>query len=158
MPGEFETLRQPPLPLDRPALLYGIVCRDPTLVELELTAQAGYQIVWVDLQHAALSVSEAVCACRTIAHLGMVPLVRVGGLSGSQIQILADGGLKALLLPDVKDAAMASEFVQLAKYPPVGRLSLSSCSAGSGICSTRGSPSIRTAFMRPPARFERCAK
>ena len=29
--------------------LYGVICRDATLTDIELMAQAGYHVVWLDV-------------------------------------------------------------------------------------------------------------
>ena len=67
---------------------------------------------------------------RTATHLGMVPLVRMPELSRTQVQRLLDGGIQVLALPDVRTAEEAARFVQMGKYPPVGRRGVSSSSAG----------------------------
>ena len=116
--------------LDQRKVLYGVLCRDPTMIELELIAQAGYSVVWIDLEHAPFDVAKANQICRTIVHLGMVPAVRIVELTKSQVQCVLDGGYQIVLLPMVADAAQAQQFVKLGKYPPLGRRGLSSCAAG----------------------------
>ena len=37
--------------LNEREFLYGMLCRDATLVDVELMAQAGYHIIWIDLEH-----------------------------------------------------------------------------------------------------------
>ena len=113
-------------------MLYGVICRDVTLTEIELMAQAGYHIVWLDLEHSSLATSEAIRLGRTITHLGMVPLVRIPELSRTHVQTLLDGGVEIIALPVVRDAAQASELVQLGKYPPLGRRGISSTIPGTG--------------------------
>ena len=113
-------------------VLYGVICRDVTLTEIELMAQAGYHIVWLDLEHSSLPTSEAIRLGRTITHLGMVPLVRIPELSRTHVQTLLDGGVEIIALPVVRDAAQASELVQLGKYPPLGRRGISSTIPGTG--------------------------
>ena len=115
--------------LDKHDHLFGIICRDTTMVELELMARAGYHVVWLDLEHGPQSNAEAVRLARTITHLGMVPLVRIPELSRTHVQVLLDGGIQILTLPDVRTAQQAAAFVQLGKYPPVGRRGVSSSSA-----------------------------
>ena len=115
--------------LDKHDHLFGVICRDATMVELELMALAGYHVVWLDLEHGPQSNAEAVRLARTITHLGMVPLVRIPELSRTHVQVLLDGGIQILTLPDVRTAQQAAAFVQLGKYPPVGRRGVSSSSA-----------------------------
>ena len=116
--------------LDEHEALYGVICRDATLTEIELMAQVGYHIVWLDMEHGPQSMAETLRLGRTITHLGMVPLVRMPELSRTQVQRLLDGGIQVLALPDVRSADEAARFVQLGKYPPLGQRGVSSSSAG----------------------------
>jgi 4-hydroxy-2-oxoheptanedioate aldolase len=109
--------------------LVGIICRDPTLTDMELLAQAGCHVVWIDLEHGAISAIDALRLCRTIAHLGMVPLARVIEPTRTHVQSLLDGGFRILVLPQVTSATDAQRFVELAKYPPMGNRGVSSCAA-----------------------------
>ena len=115
--------------LDEHNCLFGVICRDATIVQLELMALAGYHVVWLDLEHGSQSNSEAVQLARTIVHLGMVPLVRIPELSRTHVQVLLDGGIRILTLPDVRTAQQAADFVQLGKYPPLGQRGVCSSSA-----------------------------
>lgn len=112
--------------------LYGMVCRDPTDVDIELYGQLGYHFIWLDLEHSPLSIAGAVRLGRTTTHLGMVPAVRIAELTRSSIQVLLDGGVEVLILPDVKGTDDVSRFVELAKYPPLGRRGVSSTPADRG--------------------------
>ena len=110
--------------------LYGVICRDATLTDIELMAQAGYHIVWLDLEHCPQSVPELIRLTRTVNHLGMVPLVRVPELLRTNVQPLVDGGVQIVALPDVRDADQAALLVQLGKYPPLGQRGVATTSAG----------------------------
>ncbi len=112
--------------------LYGVICRDATLTDIELMAQVGYHIIWLDLEHSPQPAVEAIRLGRSIAHLGMVSLVRIPELSRTHVQILLDGGIQILSLPDVRDVQQAIHFAHLGKYPPVGARGISSSSAGIG--------------------------
>ena len=128
--------------LDSHAVLYTIVCRDATLTDIELLAQAGYHIVWLDLEHSAMSTTEALRLGRAITHLGMVPLARILELSRTHVQRLLDGGVQVVTLPDIRSAEQARELVRLGKYPPIGERGASSNAAGIGF--TLGSDPERT--------------
>ena len=118
--------------LDEHDCLYGLVCRDTTPVDVELMAQRGYHFVWLDLEHSALPLSEVVRLGRSISHLGMVPWVRIPECSRTHVQLLLDGGIEVLILPDVRGVEVVQQFVVLAKYPPLGRRGVSSTTAGTG--------------------------
>ena len=116
--------------LNESRVLSGILCRDPTFVDMELLAQLGYNAIWMDLEHSPTSMTEATRLSRTVTHLGMLPMARIIELTRTHVQALLDGGFEVLILPDVKDAAQAAEFVRLGKYPPAGQRGASSTAAG----------------------------
>ena len=116
--------------LDQHRVLFGVTCRDPTLIDIELLAQTGYHIVWIDLEHGSLAPADMMRLGRTVTHLGMVPLVRILELSRTHVQSLLDGGFQVVVLPNVTDATQAADFVRLGKYPPLGERGISSSSAG----------------------------
>jgi len=113
-------------------VLYGVICRDTTMTDLELMAQLGYSVVFLDLEHGPQSTAEVLRLGRTIAHLGMVPMARIPELTRTQVQRLLDGGMEILTLPDVRNAAQAARLVRLGKFPPLGERGVSSSSAGTG--------------------------
>ena len=119
--------------------LYGVICRDPTLTDIELIGQEGYHVIWLDLEHSAISTAEALRLCRTIDHLGMVAFVRILELTRTHVQHLLDGGAHGIILPDVRSADQAEQLVRLGKYPPRGERGVSTCSAGTGF-TLRGDP------------------
>ena len=123
-------------------VLYTVVCRDVTPTDVELLAQAGYHIVWLDLEHSAMSTTEALRLGRLVTHLGMVPLVRILELGRTHVQRLLDGGIQVVNLPDVRSVEQARELVRLGKYPPLGERGASSNAAGIGF--TLGSDPERT--------------
>ena len=112
--------------------LYGVICRDVTLTDIELMAREGYHIVWMDLEHSPQSMEDAIRLGRSVTHLGMVPLVRIRELSRTNVQPLVDGGIQVIVLPDVRSAEQATELVELGKYPPLGQRGFSSTNAGIG--------------------------
>jgi 2-keto-3-deoxy-L-rhamnonate aldolase RhmA len=118
--------------LKRHDLLYGVICRDPTLVDIELMAQIGYHIVWIDLEHSPLSLTEAARLCRTIEHLGMVPLVRIAELRRGDVQTLVEAGFRIIALANIGNASEARQLVSLCKFPPLGERGVSTCSAATG--------------------------
>jgi len=115
--------------LDQNRFLYGVICRNPSMIDIELMAQEGYHIIWFDLEHASVSLSHAADLARFAWHLGMIPLVRTVELTRSNLQIMLDSGFRIILLPDVKNANQASQLVQLGKYPPLGQRGFSTTAA-----------------------------
>ena len=112
--------------------IFGILCRDPRMTDLELLAKAGYHILWLDSEHAPYNPEEIVKMCRTITHLGMIPMVRIVEMIRTHVQILLDGGAQALLLPNIRDADQARTMVRLSKFPPLGARGLASSAPALG--------------------------
>lgn len=111
-------------------LLKGIICRDPTLTDIELMALAGAHVIWMDLEHAPFTHARAIDLARTITHLGMVPMARIIELQRTHVQSLLDGGFHIILLPGITDDSQARELVRLGKYPPDGQRGVSTSAAG----------------------------
>ena len=113
-------------------VLYCVICRDATLTDMELMAQEGYHVVWLDLEHGPQSTEEAMRLGRAVTHLGMVPLARIVELNRTHVQRLLDGGIQVITLPDVKDAEQAARLVELGKFPPLGQRGVATTGAGTG--------------------------
>ena len=110
-----------------------MICRDATLTDVELMAQVGYHVVWLDLEHSPRSQWWMLFnLAETVTHLGMVPLVRILELSRTNVQPLVDGGVQIVALPDVRSAAEAAELIRLTKYPLLGERGGSTTNAGIG--------------------------
>ena len=116
--------------LDQNEFLFGVICRDVTLTDVEVMAQEGYNIVWFDLEHGPQATEDVIRMGRTVAHLGMVPLARVPELSRTHVQRLLDGGMQIITVPDVRSADEAAELVRLGKFPPRGERGVSTTSGG----------------------------
>ena len=86
----------------------------------------------LNLEHSPQSTAEVLRLCRTITHLGMVPLVRILELSHAHVQRLLDGGAQIILLPPVRDADQTAQFVQLGKFPPLGQCGVSTTGVSTG--------------------------
>jgi 2-keto-3-deoxy-L-rhamnonate aldolase RhmA len=84
---------------------------------------AGYQILWVDLEHSTISLDETVQICGCASDLGLTPWVRVPERDYGVIGRVLDGGAKGIIVPRVEDAAQAQGCVTAARFPPLGQRS-----------------------------------
>jgi len=83
-----------------------------------LAATAGFDSLYVDLEHSSLSLETTSQICIAALNVGIAPFVRVPQLELAQ-RIL-DGGALGIIVPDVRNAAQAQAAVKAAKYPPLG--------------------------------------
>jgi 4-hydroxy-2-oxoheptanedioate aldolase len=83
-----------------------------------LAKTAGFDSLYVDLEHSALSLETTSQICCAALEAGIAPFARVPQLE--LIQRVLDGGALGVIIPDVRNAAQAREAVKAAKYPLLG--------------------------------------
>ena len=86
-------------------------------------ANAGYDFLWIEMQHSPLSFQEVarmIWACRDAP---AIPFIRVPDASEGAIQKATDIGALGIIVPMVFDADKMKQAVNFAKYPPAGRRS-----------------------------------
>jgi 4-hydroxy-2-oxoheptanedioate aldolase len=83
-----------------------------------LAKTAGFDSLYVDLEHSSLSLETTSQICIAALEVGIAAFVRV-----PQLEIVGrvlDGGALGIIVPDVRTAAQARDAVKAAKYPPLG--------------------------------------
>jgi len=83
-----------------------------------LARTAGFDSLYVDLEHSSLSLETTSQICIAALEVGIAAFVRV-----PQLELtgrILDGGALGIIVPDVRSAAQAREAVKAAKYPPLG--------------------------------------
>jgi 4-hydroxy-2-oxoheptanedioate aldolase len=83
-----------------------------------LAATAGFDSLYIDLEHSSLSLETTSQICIAALDVGIAAFVRVPQLD--LVQRVLDGGALGIIVPDVRNADQAREAVQAAKYPPLG--------------------------------------
>ena len=86
-------------------------------------ANAGFDFIWIEMQHSPLSFSEAarmIWACRDAP---AIPFIRVPDAGEGTIQKATDIGALGIVVPMVDSAEKMADAVRYAKYPPQGRRS-----------------------------------
>ncbi|KAL4875812.1 Pyruvate/Phosphoenolpyruvate kinase-like domain-containing protein [Aspergillus karnatakaensis] len=110
----------------------------PNAQVVQIAKNAGFDSLFIDLEHAWLTLAEASNLCN-VGHLcGITPFVRVPHQCGNGfVQRVLDGGAMGVIFPHIHNAADAKAAVRISKYPPVG------CRSMTGqmpIFSMRGTP------------------
>ncbi len=85
-----------------------------------IAATAGFDSIYVDIEHNTLSIDTACQICMAALETGVTPLVRVPGRSLDLIGRLLDGGALGVIAPHVQSAEDAARIVACAKFPPHG--------------------------------------
>jgi 2-keto-3-deoxy-L-rhamnonate aldolase RhmA len=89
-----------------------------------IAAEAGFDALYVDLQHSPLSLETASAICAGSIGLGITPLVRPSSHAPDAISRVLDGGAQGVVIPDVDTAQEAQAVVSAARFPPIGRRSV----------------------------------
>jgi 2-keto-3-deoxy-L-rhamnonate aldolase RhmA len=104
----------------------GMGLRTTRSVEIaKLAAAAGFDWLFIDLEHNAMSVETAQQIACAALDAGISPLVRVPEGEHGLAARLLDGGALGTVMPHVQNAAEARKIVDLQKYPPMGHRSVS---------------------------------
>lgn len=86
----------------------------------EILAGAGFDWLAVDMEHSAITLSEAQALIQAIELGGSVPLVRVGSNDPNEIKRVMDAGAHGVIVPMVNSREDAVRAVRAANYPPRG--------------------------------------
>jgi 2-keto-3-deoxy-L-rhamnonate aldolase RhmA len=89
-----------------------------------VAAQAGFDSVYLDMQHSPLSLETVSAICAGCHGLPLTPLVRVPAHGADWISRVLDGGAQGVIVPDVSTAAQAAAVAGAARFPPLGNRSV----------------------------------
>lgn len=86
----------------------------------EIMARSGFDWLAIDMEHSAITLSEAQNLIQIIDLCGVAPLVRVGKNDETLIKRVMDAGAHGVIVPMVNSREDAEKAVSSVKYPPVG--------------------------------------
>jgi 2-keto-3-deoxy-L-rhamnonate aldolase RhmA len=91
---------------------------DPTVSEV--LCGAGLDFLWIDMEHAALSLEVAQAHIMAAELAGTAPIVRVPWNDAVSIKQVLDLGAAGIIVPMVRTAEEARQAVAACRYPPEG--------------------------------------
>jgi 4-hydroxy-2-oxoheptanedioate aldolase len=94
----------------------------------QIAATAGFDTLYIDVEHASVSLETTSQICIAALAAGIAPFVRVPANTPEYISRMLDGGALGIIAPHVGSAAEARAVVDAAKFPPLGSRS----AAGAG--------------------------
>jgi 2-keto-3-deoxy-L-rhamnonate aldolase RhmA len=97
------------------------LCRGIEIAQMAKTA--GFDTLYVDLEHNTLSIGETCQICIAAQAIGITPLVRVPANTPEYIGRVLDGGAMGVITPHIRTPDEAREMVKLVKFPPLGERS-----------------------------------
>ncbi len=91
----------------------------------QIAASAGFDTIYVDLEHCPLSLDTTGQICMAALSAGITPFVRVPALTSEYIGRVLDAGSLGIIAPHVRSATEAKEVVSMARFAPLGTRSAS---------------------------------
>lgn len=108
--------------LARDEIVMSMTARFVTDPGIGLVAKsAGFDILFVDLEHGAHNIETASRICIASQLAGVTPFVRVPSLEPEWISRVLDVGAMGVICPHIDSPEEAQQIVRWAKYPPLGK-------------------------------------
>jgi 2-keto-3-deoxy-L-rhamnonate aldolase RhmA len=92
----------------------------PSPPAAEILAQAGFDWLWIDMEHAALNLETAHRMIQATQGTETVPIVRVAWNLHWLAKHVLDMGAMGVIMPQVSSKQEAVDAVQALRYPPEG--------------------------------------
>ena len=86
----------------------------------ELLSRAGYDWITIDLEHTAISLTQAEKLIRVIDLCGVKPIVRVSSNDSAEIKRILDFGAKGIIIPMINNVEDVKKAISASFYPPSG--------------------------------------
>ena len=102
----------------KPVLGAALYFYDP--IFLEIAAHLGFKVIWIEMEHAAITFAEAADLCRMAKGSGMLTMIRVPDTRRESVLKAAECGPDIIDIPMADSPEQVAELVQYAKFPPEG--------------------------------------
>ena len=102
----------------KPLLGAALYFYDP--VFLEIAAHMGFQVIWIEMEHAAITFAEAADLCRMAAGSGMLTMIRIPDTRRESVLKAAECGPDILDIPMADTPEQIAQLVSYARFAPEG--------------------------------------
>jgi 2-keto-3-deoxy-L-rhamnonate aldolase RhmA len=90
----------------------------------QIYAAAGFQFIYIDMQHSAYMIEDVVELVVGARAAGIDNIVRIPSLDPPLITRLLDSGAQSVMIPELKTPDEVVQVVKAVKYPPQGERSI----------------------------------
>lgn len=92
---------------------------------VQLAHNAGYDALFIDLEHSTLSINDASQHCMAALQVGMAPFVRVPYQCGNGfVQKVMDGGAMGVVFPHMHNQGMYMTIISFTRYTDLSHVLL----------------------------------
>jgi 4-hydroxy-2-oxoheptanedioate aldolase len=102
----------------KPLLGAALYFYDP--IFLEIAALTGFKVIWIEMEHAAITFAEAADLCRMAAGSGMLTMIRIPDTRRESVLKAAECGPDIIDIPMAESPEQVAELVRYAKFAPEG--------------------------------------
>ncbi len=102
----------------KPLLGAALYFYDP--IFLEIAAHMGFKVIWIEMEHAAITFAEAADLCRMAAGSGMLTMIRIPDTRRESVLKAAECGPDMIDIPMANSPEQVAELVRYAKFAPEG--------------------------------------
>jgi 4-hydroxy-2-oxoheptanedioate aldolase len=88
---------------------------------VDIAAHFGFDVIWIEMEHANMTMSEAEILCRIISGNGKLSLIRLPNGDRDTVLRAAEAGPDMLMLPMVNEPGDLERFAANARYAPAGK-------------------------------------
>jgi 2-keto-3-deoxy-L-rhamnonate aldolase RhmA len=90
-----------------------------------IAKMTGHEFIFIDAQHALFSLETIGHIAQTAIGCGVTPIVRIRSFDDPDTPRLLDSGVMGIVVPDVDTAEQARRAVEICKFAPLGKRSVS---------------------------------
>jgi staphyloferrin B biosynthesis citrate synthase len=85
----------------------------------------GHDFIFIDTQHSIFGLETIAHIAQAALGCGVAAVVRVRGVEDPDVSLLLDNGVTGIVFPDVNTAAQARKAVDICRFAPIGKRSVS---------------------------------
>jgi 2-keto-3-deoxy-L-rhamnonate aldolase RhmA len=85
----------------------------------------GHDFIFIDTQHSIFNLETVNHMAQTALAIGIAPVVRVKSINDPDVSLMLDNGVTGIVYPDINTAAEARKAVDICRFAPVGKRSVS---------------------------------
>jgi 2-keto-3-deoxy-L-rhamnonate aldolase RhmA len=85
---------------------------------------SGHDFIFIDVQHSIFNLETIGFMAQTAMEIGIAPVARVRGVLDQDVPLLLDNGVTGIVFPDVNTAEEARHCVNVTRFGPLGRRSV----------------------------------
>jgi 2-keto-3-deoxy-L-rhamnonate aldolase RhmA len=89
-----------------------------------IAKSTGHDFLFIDIQHSIFNAETIFTIAQTAIEIGIAPLVRVRSINDPDVSLFLDNCVQGIIYPDINTAAEARQAVDVCKFAPLGKRSV----------------------------------